>query len=360
MNSTGIFHPRISLIRWAVCLLGWVTWLSPVRSQDAYPILVYVAPSTEEKPVLDGELNDAVWSVAPPTSGFSLFGKSEPYGVQSSFRILYDAEFLYIGLHFDEPHVTRMIPFYYARDDHSVFSSDAFEIFIDPDHSHERYFQFAGNVANSLYDGERENPAWNSSSIVRGFMGRDFWSVEIAIPWKDLGVTPTPGKVIGLNVCRNRVEGDGKVYLNWSRVETGFHDPARFGHLVLSGAPEILNTLSDEFRKGSRNGPLLFQGIAGRTEDDYRALAAADLARFREELDAFAGSVSSSPQPEVKRLLSGKLDTYRNEMAEWEVGASDCRDNEKYVKLTLRMQALRNQMKAALAETRLSVLLDEI
>ena len=39
---------------------------------------------------------------------------------------------------------------------------------------------------------------------------------------------------MGINVCRDRYLGADRQWTNWSQTAANFHDPERFGHLVLS------------------------------------------------------------------------------------------------------------------------------
>jgi hypothetical protein len=62
--------------------------------------------------------------------------------------------------------------------------------------------------------------------------------VEVRIPFVDLKrTTPKPGEVWRANFYRfNRDTGQPPELLSWSpTIWPGFHQPARFGHLIFGG-----------------------------------------------------------------------------------------------------------------------------
>jgi hypothetical protein len=249
----------------------------PVRAADSFPINVYPCPRAEPAPVLDGRLDDAVWQQAPVVSGFTVLDSDQLVNPQTSFRVLWDDQCLYLGVHCDEPQMDKVSPVRYAHDEHAVFGSETVEFFVDPHHTHDLYYQLAFNVAGSLYDGEREATVWNSSAQVTTHLGQDFWSAEVAVPWEPLKAKPQAGQVVGFNVNRNHRIGE-KIWATWARVMNGFHDPERFAHLVLSGTPEMIGNLSQEFRKGGRTGPITVFSAEGFAQTSYARLAEAAFA----------------------------------------------------------------------------------
>lgn len=159
-------------------------------------INVYPCPQAATAPVLDGKLDDPVWQQAPLVSGLLAYGGDRLAKVQTSFRVLYDAENLYFGIQCDEPLMDKLIPLVFTRDDHDLFRSETVELFVDPGHSHDLYYQLAMTATGSLYDGRREDVSWHSRTVVKASRESDHWSLEVAIPWADLGAVPAAGKVI--------------------------------------------------------------------------------------------------------------------------------------------------------------------
>ena len=80
-----------------------------------------------------------------------------------------------------------------------------------------------------------------SGSVVSATsVGESGWFLEFSIPWADLGIEPEQGRIVGINVCRDRTIANAREWSNWSQTNANFHDPLRFGHLVLSPTPAML------------------------------------------------------------------------------------------------------------------------
>ncbi|MEN6545238.1 MAG: sugar-binding protein, partial [Armatimonadia bacterium] len=288
----------------SLLMLGLVL---PALAADDLPINVYPAPRADVAPVLDGKLDDAVWQQAPLVSGFTLFGTDTLADVQSSFRLLWDDKYLYLGIRNDEPNMARLVPVLHAHDEHAVFSTETIEFFLDPNHSHEAYYQLAFNAAGSLYDGFREDTSWNSGATVKAYRDADFWSVEIAVPWKPMDGKPAAGKVVGFNVNRDRHLGVDKQWCTWAKVQNGFHDPERFAHAVLSGTPEQIGKLQKEIRKGDRTGPIMVYSHEGFAKESYTGLAAASLAQLQKLLTDLRAEQKREKDPGASAELDKRL-----------------------------------------------------
>lgn len=328
-------------------------------ADDSFPVNVYPCPRAERPPTLDGQLDDAVWQQAPVVSGFLAYGKDTLAEVQTSFRVLWDDRYLYLGIHCDEPVMGKLVPLNFARDEHAVFGNETIELFVDPDHTHGTYYQLAMNATASLYDGIGEDISWNSETVVKAFRGGDFWSLEVAVPWSSLRSTAKVGKVVGFNVCRDRNLGE-KEWTNWARTLSGFHDPDRFAHLVLSGTPEQVGRLAGEFRKGGRTGPVVIFSAEGFSRTTYAQLAAGALA----DLDKLVSALEEEGRRDTDRAaadeLGKRLDAYRQQVAELRTRAGSNLDAAQWVRLDVDSQKLIVQLRNVVWEARLSALLSAI
>lgn len=335
----------------------------PVLAADSLPINVYPCPKVggPQPPALqlDGTLDDAAWQQAPLVSGFTYFGKDTLVPVQTSFRLLWDEQFLYLGVHCDEPEMAKLSPIKYAHDEHAIFGNEAIEFFIDPNHTHDAYYQLAFNVTGSLYDGEREATVWNSDSQVRTFLGDQFWSVEIAVPWGPMKGRPAPGKVVGFNICRDRNIGD-KTWSNWARVQGGFHDPERFAHLVLSGTPEMIGKLSSEFRKGGRTGPIVVYSSAGFAETSYVKLAEAAFAEVQKLLGNLDQTRREEQDAAAAEEIGRRLADYAAKVADLQRQSQGKLDAATWTRLDLSLQQIVGELNHIVWEARLTALLNGI
>jgi hypothetical protein len=122
-----------------------------------HPQKIAHAVRVETAPVVDGQLEDEAWLLAPVQTGFTQRDPDpgKPASERTEFRIVYDDEAIYIGaMCFDrEPDkITSMLA---RRDDWE--SRDNFNINLDPHHDHKR--------AISLLSGHRGGWGMASSSM---------------------------------------------------------------------------------------------------------------------------------------------------------------------------------------------------
>lgn len=341
----------------SLLMLGLVL---PALAADDLPINVYPAPRADTAPVLDGKLDDAVWQQAPLVSGFTLFGTDTLADVQSSFRLLWDDKYLYLGIRNDEPNMAKLLSMQFAHDEHALFGSETIEFFVDPNHSHEAYHQLAFNAAGSLYDGYREDTSWNSDATVKAYRGENFWSVEIAVPWKPMAGKPAAGKVVGFNVNRDRHLGVDKQWCTWAKVLNGFHDPERFAHAVLSGTPEQMGKLQKELRKGDRTGPIMVYSHEGFSKESYTGLAAASLAQLQKLLADLRAEQKREKDPGAAAELDKRLTEFERAAKGFEQRAGSKLDAAEWIRLDRDMQTAVTSLQRVVSEARLAALLQSI
>lgn len=349
------------LDKWAWLTLGGLLGLLAgfALAADDYPIYVYPCFKAETPPEIDGKLDEAVWQQAPLVSGFTLFGTDQPVNPQTSFRLLWDDQCLYLGVHCDEPQMDKISPVKYALDEHAIFSSETIEFFIDPDHTHDVYYQLAFNITGSVYDGERMATFWNSGARVGTFWGPDFWTAECAVSWKALKTRPHGGKIVGFNVNRDRNIGQ-KVWATWARVRDGFHDPDRFAHLVLSGTPEMIGQLASELRQGGRTGPLVIFSAEGFAQTTYQKLAEIAFAQMAQRLAALEEIRRQEKDPLAAEEISRRRAEFAARIEALKPQLSERLDAAMWIRLDLELQKIAAELENAVWEARLTALLNAI
>ncbi|MCK5803788.1 MAG: carbohydrate-binding family 9-like protein [Lentisphaeria bacterium] len=333
-----------------------------IRAEDKFDILVYTANKASAEIQLDGKLDDPAWGNAPQVGGsFTFYGKPDKARPQTFFRVLYTDRFLYVGVTCEEPKMDLHKPTSQARDAHAVFSTECIEFFVDPAHSHSTYYQIAVNSAASIYDSVGQNATWSADVRAATTMGRNEWTMEIAIPWKDLGVEPIAGRLLGFNICRDRHIGE-KQWTNWSRCVTGFHDPHRFGHVLLGGASEVLGALGGELRKGERSGPIVILSDKGSSRATYRALAKGALKTLDENLARLRGEMKKEKAAASRQELGKLLAKYTAEIKPVRAALQGAADIEvrEWTKMDLRITDLNRGLANAVWEARLAALIRQI
>lgn len=337
-----------------------VVGLAAPRAADTFGINVYGAPRLADV-VLDGRLDEAGWQQAPLAGGFTLFGKETPAEPPAFFRVAFDAACLYLGVQCDEPAMKQFAPEPQARDAHDVFHSETIEIFVDPAHSHSTYYQFAVNSAASIYDSRGEDPTWSAAVRAAVAVSANGWSLEVALPWKDLGVEPKAGMLLGVNVCRDRHIGD-RQWSNWSRTTTGFHDPIRFGHVILEATPEALAALTGELRKGERDGAIVLYTREGLADTSYRAMAESALTALRQEIGTLRQQAELEASPAARAELTKLADAYAAQGTKLatDLGTNQGLDARAWHALDRQVSATRRALSEAAWVARLNALLAEL
>lgn len=332
------------------------------HADDDYAIRVYPCAYAYETVTIDGLLDEGVWTRAPRTSAFTWYSKAELADVQTSLRWAYDNTHLYIAVTCEEPSMNRLTPVSQPRDAHAVFQGETIEIFVDPDHDHGRYYQIAVNAAASIYDSRGTDPAWSADVKAATTLGTDTWAMEVAIPWADLKTDPKAGAIVGVNACRDRYLGPDKQWSNWSRTKGGFHDPDRFGHLVLSPSIEMIARLEAELRLGGRRGHIDIDGSDAFVNAAYHALAANAIAATDQWIDRLEQAGEAETGRATKQALADRIESYRAELANLRqtLAGEAVPERSVWTSMTARLGDVRQEIDRVIWEARLEGLLTGI
>jgi hypothetical protein len=158
-------------------------------------------------PDIDGRLADAVWSAAPPASGFLQRDPAEgqPATDDTEIRVAYDDHAIYIAARlFDrEP---RAIVRQLSRRDASV-DADALIVYFDPHHDHLTGAQFAVSAAGVqrdalIYNDSFLDSTWDGVWGSAVAIDDDGWTVEMQIPLSQLRFPRAAQYTWGINVQR--------------------------------------------------------------------------------------------------------------------------------------------------------------
>ena len=190
-----------------------------------------VAERVETAPELDGTLDDACWQGKPDLSGFKVANKEQDADADTHVYVAYDQEHLLLAFRCREPEPGKIKTAAQKRDDPS-YKDDSVEVFLDTNLDRETAFQVVINANGTVFDQkDNKGPDWNGNYTLKTGREKGAWTLELAIPWKTLGMdAPKAGTELGLNVCRNRV-GAQQELTRW--VDTGMfnYNPNRFGTL---------------------------------------------------------------------------------------------------------------------------------
>lgn len=161
----------------------------------------YVAYRSIDSLVIDGKAIEDSWQKADYSADFTDIEGIKPPEYRTNVKMLWDENYLYFYAKMKEPHVWATL----KQRDTVIFYNNDFEIFIDPDGDTHNYMEFEMNALNTVWDlfivKPYREPApvidnWDikglkSAVFIKGSLNdpsnRDeYWSVEVAIPWKTL------------------------------------------------------------------------------------------------------------------------------------------------------------------------------
>lgn len=174
-----------------------------------HPLMAVELYKCSSPPMIDG-VEDPVWQEA---GRFPLFNikPDQPMVMETIARVMYDDQNLYAFVHCREVNlVEARDQEKFNRHDAPVWNIGCVEFFIDVRNDGRAYYQFIVDVHGSAADLLHHDPAGPPSAIEwNGVWHRavgthaDGWTVEIAIPWRTLNVTPGSRR-LGLNISRAR------------------------------------------------------------------------------------------------------------------------------------------------------------
>jgi len=221
----------------------------------------YTCIRTTTPPAVDGDLDDAVWHLAPPTEAFTRFDPDagDAPALRTTARMAWDEENLYIAWECDDPDVWSPG----TGRDSDLWEGEVVEVYADPDGDGKDYAEIEVSPLNEVVDllipvvvdgvpqGLEEARKWDAEGLqtavkVQGTLAdrddRDTgWTAEAAIPLACLkGAQHTPPQVGDVwRVQLLRIDRSKSLphpqFLSWSATNT-FHNPARFGRVLFSAS----------------------------------------------------------------------------------------------------------------------------
>lgn len=162
-----------------------------------------------EKPVLDGKLDDAGWKAAQPEVLRKFAGNAETSCVYTTeVRSVFMLDGIFFGIRMDEPAPALLKADLTAPDDGLMWHQDCVELYMDVSGENlGKFYQFIVTARPNVLDIKDGDQAWNCEGLKTAVhKGETFWSMEIFIPFKSLGVTEPmgTGKVWSGQVTRHR------------------------------------------------------------------------------------------------------------------------------------------------------------
>ena len=201
---------------------------------------IHRIPKGTAKPVLDGKLDDPAWEKAvelTPFYNLAMYSTEMLPKANTSARFTYDEENLYVSFLCQEPDMAKLVLLATKDDDRRIYEKDNVVFILMAENSSGKPVrQFIFNPdgfkweAEYFPNGAISKDDYNPKYQVATAKNADNWIVEVAIPWKELGLTmPAPGTVYRGNFCRQRDVG-GLELTSWSGSQKTFLQAEYYGY----------------------------------------------------------------------------------------------------------------------------------
>lgn len=194
-----------------------------------------VCTKAAAKPTIDGVLDEAIWT-GPTAILFNSDG--EPAGTDPmEVSFAYDTKNLYLAARCHDRAVDS-VRAAVTEHDGTVSSEDCVGFFFQPDTARPLAYQIYVNAIGTTFD-QRLSPGedgyfggdrrWDGVYTIKTGRGKDFWTVEAALPLDQFGVIGKVGSTWGLNFRRKQprygVAGEWQAPMDYN--------PATFGRMTM-------------------------------------------------------------------------------------------------------------------------------
>ena len=193
----------------------------------------------EDRPTIDGRVDETAWSVSEPHSTFTQQEplEGQPATERTDVWFLMDQTNLYIAVVCHDSQPDRLVVTQ-SRRDANLGNTDSIQILLDTFNDGQNAFVFGTNPFGIEFDGQVMaegqvggrgggggggsqrgqlrgfNANWDADFTVRAQPTERGWEAEFAIPLKTLRYAPGPDRVWGVNVMRNIRRKNEQVYLS--------------------------------------------------------------------------------------------------------------------------------------------------
>jgi|GEM_PF-1704367 len=175
---------------------------------------------------VNGALAEADWNLATSATK----AVSGVNNNTTTFSTLWDATNLYVAVKVLDANLHGSAQYW---------NTDAVEVYVDADNNggasydarDRQYIKVFGDT--TLYSSQSKTGVQHAVAAITGG-----YTVEMAIPWTNLGITPTENMVIGFDVANNDDDtGGGRtVQTVWNGTADNWFNTSAFGDLTLAGA----------------------------------------------------------------------------------------------------------------------------
>jgi hypothetical protein len=164
--------------------------------------------STDERPEIDGRLDEEAWLRAIPAGEFRQFAPNPgmPASENTEARVLYDEDAIYVGMRMYDRDPENIRAQFVRRDDHKAVSDWA-HVYLDSHHDRRTAFHFATTPTGTRVDilrsqDSKEDVAWDAVWDVKTSVDSEGWTAEFRIPLSQLRFGTSGDMTWGVNFMR--------------------------------------------------------------------------------------------------------------------------------------------------------------
>ena len=169
--------------------LALLALCAPAAAQEVPTRPAVAIVRTDEPPVIDGRMDEAVWSLTPVIDDFVQVepGQGRPPSERTEVRLLFDDDAVYIGIRCFDSDPSAIVATEMKRDA-SLGSDDHVRIVFDTFADRRNGYFFAVGAAGARRDGTIErgrlSTEWDGLWVAKTSIDDEGWTAEIAIPTK--------------------------------------------------------------------------------------------------------------------------------------------------------------------------------
>ncbi len=187
--------------------------------------------SITQRPNLDGILDDACWSQAFESSAGNLLQMTPPQGSSRTDVVVigFDEAFFYIAARCNklEGYPYRQVDSPRERDA-DMINRDRIEFTFDTDRDYQTFLQFAVDHRGWCRDGANGSAGWDPEWFVAQAEDDKAWTIEVAIPIRQLTATPASSESIwGISLARRSGRNSANLWpgkaIDMYSQEVGLH-----------------------------------------------------------------------------------------------------------------------------------------
>jgi hypothetical protein len=226
-------------------------WKGPTYQR--LPAVLVRRPAAAAK--IDGKLDDACWQAIEPIPFRRLDGDTTKPAYPIWAKVAASREMLLVAFYCHEPQMNNLVSRQRPRDG-DVWSDDSVEVFLKagPEPTGQ-YHQITVNADGSLYDAFARDSGWQAAVQAAVLKGKDFWTVEIAVPFAQMKLPEDRAALAGpwrLNLTRMR-PARGSAFTEEAALapteSPSSHVPAKFAYAFFEAFGGKLPAGKDEQEK---------------------------------------------------------------------------------------------------------------